>query len=216
MSKDTKDTTVPPVAPPLSMEERMMAFQERQLAIQEAQLEAQKTSQEVQRAQLKQTRKRSNEQGPDASVYNPRGQKDYPMPDLACEVLMPWPLRPGFMHGLTREEVLLMNMVRPGEYVLELLDGTPVQCCVLGTKNSITGKIERLAFMGQRDAESNTYSTLFSKERRTSFPSMVNTLKQILDQQGVDYSDVMSMKEELARIKLPETDPKHLPISVGE
>lgn len=179
-------------------------------------IEMQRGNQEVQREQLKQTRNKNNARAPEVSVYNPQGQKDYPMPELACEVLMPWPLRPT-QHGLTYEEVELMNRIKPGEYVLELLDGTMVQACILGTKNTITGKIERLAFMGQRDDESGHYSTLYSKERRNAFPSMVATLKQILGQMpGVDYSDVLSMKERAARVKLPAADPKHLPVSVGE
>lgn len=178
---------------------------------------------DLQREQLKQTRKKSNDVGPDRSVFNPRGQKDYPMPDLKCEVLMPWPLRKGFMHGLTREEVELMNLIEPGEYVISLLDGTDVQCCVLGTRNTLTRKVERLAFMGTRDEESGHYSTLYSKERRNAFPSMVATLREILDQKGTSYAHIMTMKEENRRIALPPfladgktPNPDHLSVSQGE
>ncbi len=181
-------------------------------------IEIQAAAQTVQTEQLRQTRQKNNARAPEISVFNPQGQKDYPMPVLQCEVLMPWPLRASDMNGgLTYEEVELMNKIKPGEYVLELLDGTAVQCCVLGTKNSISGKIERLAFMGQFDAEARNYSTLFSKERRNIMPSMVNTLKQIIDQMpDANYDDVMSMKERTRRTHLPASDPKHLPVSVGE
>ncbi len=181
-------------------------------------IEMRKGDQDIQNRSLKQTASKNNARAPEISVYNPQGQKDYPMPVLQCEVLMPWPLRASDMNGgLTYEEVELMNKIKPGEYVLELLDGTAVQCCVLGTKNTITGKIERLAFMGQFDAEARNYSTLFSKERRNIMPSMVSTLKQVIDQMpDASYEDVLSMKERTRRTHLPADDPKHLPVSVGE
>lgn len=179
-------------------------------------IEIQRGNQEVSREQLKQTKNRNNAQPPLISVYNPQGEKDFPMPKLEREVLMPWSERPG-IHTLTWEEVELMNMIRPGEYVVELLDGTPVQVCVLGTKNTITGKLERIAFMGERDPESNQYSTLFSKERRNAFPAIPAFLKQILDQQPeADYSGVLTMKERARRVALPVDHKDRLPVSVGE
>lgn len=179
---------------------------------------------DIAREQLKQTRKPSLQRPHEISEFNPRGQKDFPMPDLKCEVLMPWPLRKGFLHGLTREEVELMNLIEPGEYVISLLDGTQVQCCVLGTRNTISRKVERLAFMGTRDEESGHYSTLYSKDRRNAFPSMVATLREILDQKdiergneaGVSYAHIMTMKEEHRRIALPTGHKDHLAVSVGE
>lgn len=180
-------------------------------------IEIQAAGHVIQREQLKQTRKPSNARPPEISVYNPRGQKDYPMPSLKCEVLMPWPLRQGDGNGgLTREEVELMNLIEPGEYIVSLLDGTEATCNVLGTRNINTRKVERLAFMGARDDQSGHYSTLYSKERRNAFPSMVATLKEILAQQGVDTSTVMTMKEEMRRIALPVDDPKHLAVSQGD
>ncbi len=179
-------------------------------------VEANIAANKVQNEQLRQTRKKSNDFSPEISEYNPRGQKDFPMPDLKCEVLMPWPLRKGFQHGLTREEVELMNLIEPGEYVISLLDGTEVTCSVLGTKNTVTRKIERLAFMGAYDVEANLYATLYTKERRTSFPSMVFTLREILEQKGIDHAKVMTMKEEKRRIALPVEHELHLAVSVGE
>lgn len=179
-------------------------------------LETRKDDQHIAREQLKQTKPRSLARGPELSVFNPQGQKDFPMPPLAFDVLAPWPMSKGQYHPLTVEEVQLMNQVRPGDVTFELTDETTVRCSIIATKNSTSGKIERIAFMGARDSDSNTYSTLFSKERRHLMPTMVKMLHQVLDQQGTDYSDVLTMKQIHTRIALPSDDPQHLAVSVGE
>ncbi len=179
-------------------------------------VEAQKGAQDVQRQQLKQTRLRSNAQGPEINFQNPRGQKDFPMPPLDFEVYAPFAIPKGHAHGLTREEVQLMNRVVHGECVLELLDNSPAPCSIIGTKNAATGKVERIAFMGPRDPDTTHYTSLFTKDRKQVMPTFVNFLRQVLDQQGTDYSDILTMKDEQKRIALPVNDPEHLAISVGE
>jgi hypothetical protein len=179
-------------------------------------LESRQADQQITREQLKQTKPPSNKRPPEISVFNPQGQKDFPMPDLAFDVLAPWPMTKGRYHPLTVEEVTLMNRVKPGEAVLELTDDSSVHCSIIATANMTSRKIERIALMGPRDPDSNSYQTLFSKERRHVMPSMVNMLHQILDQQGTDYSDIPTMKQIHARIALPVTDPHHLAVSVGE
>lgn len=180
-------------------------------------LATRKDDQHIAREQLKQTRPKSNMQPPQISEFNPRGEKDYPMPALAFDVLAPWPMQKGKYHPLTVEEVTLMNRVQaPGECVIELRDNTTVRCSIIATKNAATGRTERIAFMGARDSESNQYVTLYSKERRHEMPTMIPFLHQVLDQQGTDYSDIMTVKKMKQRIALPADDPKHLLVSVGE
>ena len=115
-----------------------------------------------------------------------------------------------------REKLESFHRVQIGDCVLELMDGSAAQCCIIGTRNATSNKIERIAFMGPRDPDTNHYTTLFSKERKQVMPSLVAILHQVLDQQGTDYADIMTMKEETRRIALPENDPKHLAVSVGE
>lgn len=206
MAKEPKEMT---------LEERQIAILERQLAIQEQQADNQRESNRLAAEQAKQTRQ-PNKRGPEISVFNPQGNKDYPMPELAFDVLAPWPMSKGKFHPLTVEEVTLMNLVKPGEVKLSLLDDTTVPCSIIASKNGTTGQIERIAFMGARDADNNGYVTLFSKERRHQIPTMINLLHQILDQQGTDYSEILTMKQINARIALPEGDPNRLPVSVGE
>lgn len=179
-------------------------------------LESRKTDQALAAQALKQSKPASNKRGPDASVFNPQGQKDHPMPPLAFDVLAPWPMTRGNYHPLTSEEVQLMNRITPGDCTIELTDDSQVRCSIIATNNVNSGKIERLAFMGQRDPDSNSYLTLFSKERKSVFPSMVKILHQILDQQGTRYDDIPTMHQVAQRMALPATDPQFLPVSVGE
>lgn len=179
-------------------------------------LESRKADQQLAAQSLKQSKPPSNKRDPGVSVYNPQGEKDYPMEALAFDVLAPWPMHKGKYHPLTSEEVQLMNRVKPGEVVLALSDDTMVPCSIIATKNATTGKIERIALMGARDADTNGYVTLFSKERRHLMPSMVKILRSILEQQSTDYSDVLTMAQIHTRIALPADNPQHLPVSVGE
>ncbi len=180
-------------------------------------LETRKADQQIQRDQLKQTKAKSNTRGPDISAFNPLGEKDHPMPALAFDVMAPWQMTKGKFHPLTREEVELMNRVQaPSEVTIELLDDTSVRCAIIAQKNIISGATERIAFMGPKDSEGGMYTSLFTKERKTLVPSMVKLLHQILDQQGVDYDDILTMRQINTRIALPVDDPKHLAVSVGE
>ena len=174
----------------------------------------------VQQEQLKQTKRKSNARPPGISVFNPRGEKDYPMPDLKCVMHMPWPLRPT-LHGCTREEVELLNRLDLGEYLIDLLDGTTVAANVIGTKNQATGIVESLALMGAKD-DAGGYGTLFTSERKMVMPAMAAYLRQMLEQKGIDTSDILSMKDETRFVKetlagiRTEGDPHFRPVSLGE
>ena len=196
----------------LSIEERLLRIQERQLAIQERQADQQAAAVKVQQAQLDQTKKRSLLQGPKISVFNPRGEKDFPMPRLKCEVHCPWSNTPE-VHGFDREEVELVNLLEPGEYQIELTDGATVTAFIVGDTNTVTGHIERLTFCGAYDPAQRMYAALFTKERKQAFPAFRIMLRQML---GDKADAVVTMGEERRRIALPAEDPKHLAVSVAE
>ena len=208
MAKETTETPKDP-----TMAEAMAMFAE----ILKSNAAIQQSALIVQQAQLKQTQPRSLTRPPLISVFNPRGEKDFPMPDLKCIVHMPWPLRPGGpgMHGCTREEVELLNRVVPGEYTVELRDETRVQVSVVGDRNSVTGKTDQMAFMGAKE-ENGQYSTLFTRETKSQFPAMTAWLRQMLTDKGIDCSDILSMKDEYRRVALPADHPEALAVSVGE
>lgn len=182
--------------------------------IQKQNLENQKAQIGVQQEQLKQTKKRSNVSPPMISCFNPQGEKDYPMPRLKCEVWMPWIEHPNY-HGNTWEEVELLNLIEPGEYTVTLNDGTPAVCNVLGIRHQSTGKLTKMEFVGQIDDRGN-YSGFFTKERKSIAPGKVLMLREMLEQKGIDHSQVLSMKERERRTKLPATDERRLAVSVGE
>lgn len=166
--------------------------------------------QEVQKAQLKQTAKKSNEFGPNISPYNPRGEKDFPMPLLKCPVDCPSHETPTY-NALDREEIELLNLLEPGDYLIEMLDGSTIPLCVLGTKNHETGKLESMRFAGQYDEDARQHGSLYTHERRSSFPSLKSMVRQMLEQRSVAHAGVLTMVRERALIKSGD-----LSVSVGE
>ena len=183
----------------------------------------QENNNQVQRLQLKQTAPRSNTQSHKISVFNPRGEKDFPMPRLKCEVLMPFSQKPEG-HGLDREEVELMNLVEPGVYEVGLNDDSMIKVCVIARKNHATDQIEQLAFSGPLDPETGQRTPLWTSSNKQQFPPLRTILRQIV---GEAADRVMPMKVEVKKIaqflaaKTPEQQQTALhagalPISLGE
>jgi hypothetical protein len=169
-------------------------------------LEIQAGNQDVQKAQLKQTAPKSNQSGPLRSPFNPRGEKDFPMPLLKCDVYAPWKMTPTY-HSLDREEVELFNLLDPGEYPVELVDGSTVRVHVVGVRNSNTGQLEKLSLMGAKD-DQGVHAGLFTNENRHNFPSLKSMLRQMV---GEPAESVLTMKREAALIASGE-----LAVSLGE
>ena len=161
----------------------------------------------VQKAQLKQTAPRSNQQHPKVSVYNPQGDKDYPMPALKCDVHMPFPQRVND-HGMDWEEVELMNLLEPGTYKVELNDGAVVTVNVIGRKNHATGIVESMSWSGPIDPDTGHPTPLFTATNKLLFPSLRNMLRQML---GDTAEGVMTQATRTRKVKAGE-----LPVSVGE
>jgi hypothetical protein len=134
------------------------------------------------------------------------------MPALKCEVYCPWKESPTY-HHLDREEVELFNLLEPGEYTIELNDGSPCSVVVVGVKNHDTGSLEKMTLAGPKDPDTGHYSGLFTAERKQLFPSLKAMLRQMI---GDAADGVMTMRQEVTRIALPPTDPQHLPVSLGE
>lgn len=195
----------------LSFEERMLRLQERNADLQERQLVVQEAAAGVQAAQLKQTAPKSNAAGPKISAFNLRGEKDFPMPALKCEVVAPFASTPT-LHAYTREEVELLNQIEPGVYEVELADQSVATLNVVGTKNSQSGALERLEFVGMYDEATRGYASFYTKERKQIIPPLTVMLRQIL---GDAAQDVLTMREEAKRIALPVEHKDYLAVSVG-
>jgi hypothetical protein len=173
-------------------------------------------NQEVQKAQLKQTAPKRNTSPPNISVYNPRGQKDFAMPTLKCELYAPFQLTPSLQESspsLDREEVELFNLLEPGIYTLMLADDSEIPVSVIGTRNALTGALERIGLMGAKDPDTNGYTALFTHSNKQTFPPFKKMLRQLVGARG---DAVMPMAEELRRTQLPVEHPDHFAVSLGE
>ncbi len=184
-------------------------------------------NQKVQDAQLKALEAKSKKSPAAVSVFNPQGQKDYPMPALKCEVWMPWQQTPA-LHGFDWEEVELLNLIaarcerKEGTtFQIELNNGDVETVVVVPVINRVSQKIERMTFSRGWDEDARAYVALFTHENRQYFPSLKNMLRQML--RGVASMaeasegavEVMTMKERVRRVELPDGDPKQLPRSVS-
>lgn len=108
---------------------------------------------------------------PEISVYNPKGERDNPRPELRC--MMVWV---GFKlsnMGLTRDEIELLNQVKPGDYRVTKADGSTIDFTVDG-KQDRAGKPELLSF----------HFPCKAVEDRQNHMSMTSYLKEVLAQQG--------------------------------
>lgn len=101
----------------------MLQLAEGLKAIKEGQVQAAHIIANMQRA----TTAPENKFFPDISAFNVRGEKDFKRPTLRCEYFLPWPIKPGAAEELTREEVELLNLVRPGEHMVQRADRTKVK-----------------------------------------------------------------------------------------
>jgi hypothetical protein len=153
---------------------------------------------DVQAKAMKKAMRPSNDTTHGISAFNPRGEKDFPMPPLKCEIRAPWSIHPAF-HGLDREEVELFNRLEAGEYDVELNDGTVARVYVKARINEITEKLERL------DMET---APRWTNENKSLFPAMRVMLRSML---GDGAAGVMTMATEHRKIAA-----KELAVSVGE
>lgn len=64
------------------------------------------------------------------SVFNLRGDKDFPRPALRCDYFLPWPIKPSAAEELTREEIELLNLIEAGEHTITRTDRTKVKVLV--------------------------------------------------------------------------------------
>jgi hypothetical protein len=187
-------------------EPTMAQVLERMVDIQAATLALQTSGLGVQQAQLKQTAPKSNANGPLIGPFNLRGDKDYPLPLLKCDFYAPWKMTPTY-HSLDREEVELVNLLEPGDYPVDMVDGSTVRVSVVGVRNHATGALEQMALMGAKD-DQGVHGGLFTNERRHEFPAMRVMLRQMV---GEPADAVMTMKKEAELIRTGM-----LSVSLGE
>lgn len=158
---------------------------DRLASIAEAQAKQAEAQAIVSEATAKRLKPRSLEIGEIAQIscFNPRGEKDFPLPKLKCEIYAPWKLTLT-NHGCDREEVELFNLLEPGTYTITLNDDAPAKVDVIAARNDATGKIEQMKLQP---------TPSWSGENRQRFPAMRKMLREML---GEKADVVMTMQKE--------------------
>ena len=134
-----------------------------------------------------------NEHPPMISAYNPRGDKDFPRPNLKCEIMAPW-FRPWDAESLNREEVELLNLLEPGKYLIKRTDGTRVELVCTGIKNLEDSGWTRLTV---------AHPTAFRQEEHQLMPALSDTLRAMYATKPAlkkKATDILTMEEEEAMI----------------
>jgi hypothetical protein len=96
---------------------------------------------------------------PAISVYNPRGDKDFPRPPLRCKYALPWPVEPSAAEELTAEEIELLNLLVTGEHLVIRADRTRIKViCRIHTK--LDSDEPSLVVLNHETAFNNDYQRL--------------------------------------------------------
>jgi hypothetical protein len=111
--------------------------------------------------------KRENDPAPGVSVYNPKGERDFPKPDLKCKML--WVGFPLQKDQLTPQEVDLLNRIDTiGDFPFHRADGSLDTCSISGERDA-NGKWTQIAF-----------SFRCKGDDRHNLPTMTAMLREIL------------------------------------
>lgn len=146
----------------------------------------------------------SNEAPPKISVLNPRGDKDFPKPPLKCMMLLPWEAE---WESLDREEIELLNLLEPGDYVVVRNDRTKIKMMV------------RCEFKLDSDVPSKlimNHDTAFNNDYHRMMPPLIDMLRGMLKQNPKTRAKaemVLTMDEELALIEAGKLNDGSVPVS---
>ncbi len=136
----------------------------------------------------------SNEVVPQISVYNRRGEKDFPKPPLKCLMMLPWLAE---WESLTREEIQLLNLLEPGEYRMRRIDNSVVMVHIEVTMNYDGTKPSRLLL---------NHDTAFNNDNFRLVPPLNDFLRSLLKQHPSAIAEaarqVMSDEEEAMLIEM--------------
>lgn len=145
----------------------------------------------------------SNEVNPQISVFNRRGTLLDPSnttgplkQKLKCLMLLPWLAE---WESLTREEVDLLNLLQPGEYLLKRIDNSKVRVTV-AVEMRVDGKTPSRLVM--------THDTAFNNDNFRLVPPLPDLLRQVLRQHDPEIkaaaAAVLTDEEEEALIEAGE------------
>jgi hypothetical protein len=164
--------------------------------------EAQMKGSELIASETRKAHRPSNSVVPEVSVFNRRGtmlDPDEPgphKPKLRCLMLLPWIAE---WESLTREEVELLNLLRPGEYSLKRIDNSKVRVTITMDFKVDGNTPSRLVL---------THDTAFNNDNFRLIPPLSDMLRQVLKQHDPEIrqwaAEVLSDEEEEALIEAGE------------
>lgn len=134
--------------------------------------------------------KRENDPAPMISVFNPRGDRDHPRPELKCK--MEWVGYPLDRDSLTADEIALLNAAEPGEFTFHRTDGSPEKLTVTPL-TSATGRLEKLSFYFPCRGDN-----------RHNLPGLAHLLQQVqgkLPKEAELYAQLEALRAELETVK---------------
>lgn len=153
-----------------------------------------------------------NANAPMISVFNLRGEKDFPKPRLKCRMLLPWEAEED---SLDREEIELLNLLQAGEYTVVRNDRTKVKMRI-----SIQTKLDS----DEASILLLNHDTAFNNDYHRMLPPLTDILRQMLKQNPRTKhlaNQVLTMDEEAALILTGQLNDGTVPenkrvVSVGE
>jgi hypothetical protein len=145
---------------------------------------------------------------PNISAYNPRGDKDFPRPQLKCQMLIPWPVE---AEAHTREEIELLNLLEAGEFVITRSDRS---------KLKLTVAIARKLDSDEPSQLSVNHETGFNNDNHKMLPhDWIRQLVMANPKTKAAAANVLTTEEEIALIaagKLNDGTLAERCVSVGE
>jgi hypothetical protein len=114
-----------------------------------------------------------NDTCPEVSVFNPRGERDHPRPDLRCEIAIgPYLLE---KQTLLSKEIEYLNQLEPGSYDVTKGDGTIVPFHVIPTYRLDGRTVEKLVIS----------FPCADDDQKQNYPPFTQMLKEVIEQQEV-------------------------------
>ena len=145
---------------------------------------------------------------PNLSAFNPRGDKDFPRPHLKCQMLIPWPVEE---EAHTREEIELLNLLEPGEFMITRGDRSKVKLTVTIARKLDSEEPSQLAI---------NHETAFNNDNHKQMPhDWIRQLALANPKTHQAAVNVLTMDEEIALIaahKLNDGTVAERYVSVGE
>lgn len=148
---------------------------------------------------------------PNISAYNMRGDKDFPRPQLKCPMLIPWPVE---QEANTREEIELLNLLEPGEFMITRTDRSKVK---------LTVNIARKLDSDEPSQLSINHETAFNNDNHKQLPhDWIRQLGMANPKTRAAVANVITMEEEYVLIQARKFNDGRLAaegerlVSVGE